>query len=78
MTTFRRISFILFDVLAMVIYKGVLVCCTVYVTSHDDSRFLEGSCLLGANEPLVWLGSRDLTKQWKGSATAGVAFGGAG
>ena len=43
MSTFLRISFILFDVLAMVgdNHKGVLICSSVYVTSHD-SLFLKG------------------------------------
>ena len=43
MTTLLRISFILFDVLAMVgdNYKGVLVCSSVYITSHDY-RSLKG------------------------------------
>ena len=40
MTTFLRISFILFAMIGDH-YKGVLVCSPVYVTSRD-SQFLKG------------------------------------
>ena len=40
MTTFLRISFILFSITGDD-YKGVLVCIPVYVANHD-SRFLKG------------------------------------